>query len=84
MEVNKLKQQIIEFQPVLEQSSKDNAALLIELEEKSGHAEKEEAIVGKEAAEAQIQRDEVNELKTNCQRELDEAIPILESAKKAV
>jgi len=35
----------------LEQSSKDNAALLIELEEKSKIAEKEEAIVTKEANE---------------------------------
>jgi len=47
----------------LEQSSKDNAALLIELAEKSVIAEKEETIVGKEASEAQIQRDEVNEMK---------------------
>ncbi len=40
--------------------------MLIELEVKTKIANETEAIVSKEAAIAQTQADEVNELKTNC------------------
>lgn len=84
VEVSKLQQKIIEFKPILDQSSKDNEVLMADLAVKSKIAEQTEAVVSKEAAEAQIQRDEVNELKTNCERELNEALPILKSAQDAV
>ncbi len=42
-----------------------------ELAEKTKVAEQTESVVSKEAAEAQVQRDEVNDLKTVCERELN-------------
>lgn len=84
MEVGKLQQKIVEFKPILEQSSKDNEILMTELAEKSKVAEQTEAVVSKEAAEAQVQRDEVNDLKTVCERELNQALPILRKAQQAV
>ena len=70
----------MEFKPILEQSSKDNEVLMTELAEKSKVAEQTESVVSKEAAEAQVQRDEVNDLKTVCERELNQALPILRKA----
>ena len=74
----------MEFKPILEQSSKDNEVLMTELAEKSKVAEQTESVVSKEAAEAQVQRDEVNDLKTVCERELNQALPILRKAQQAV
>jgi dynein heavy chain len=64
--VGKLQEKIVEFQPILEVSQKENAELLVELDVKSKIANETEAVVSKEAAIAQTQADEVNELKTNC------------------
>jgi len=47
-----LQEKIVEFQPILEQSSKENAELLVELEVKTKIANETEAVVSKEAAEA--------------------------------
>jgi len=83
-EVGKLQAQIRELQPILEQSAKENAELMIELEKKSKDAAEKEEICKKEAAETQIVADEVQVLRDSCQKDLDEALPILEDAKKAV
>jgi dynein heavy chain len=79
-EVGKLQVQIKEMQPILTQSAKENAELLIELEQKSGVAKETEAVCSKEAAETKIVADEVGELKDSCQKDLDEALPILQKA----
>lgn len=83
-EVESLKKKIEEFQPKLEQSRKDNAELLKVLEVKNKYASEQEAICNKDASEAQQTRDEVNELRNNCKKDLDEAIPALEAAQDAV
>jgi len=72
------------LQPILEQSAKDNAELMIELEKKSADAAQKEEICSKEAAETQIIADDVGELRDSCKKDLDEALPILEAARKAV
>jgi len=76
-EVSKLQKKIIEFQPILEQKVKDNAVLLIDLEIKQKYANEQEAICTAETTEAQVMADEVNEIKANCQADLDAAMPIL-------
>ena len=65
-EVDKLQKKIIEFKPILEQSAKDNAKMMIELEAKTKVANETEAVVSKEAAEAQKTKDEVNEMRNSC------------------
>jgi len=82
--VSELQIKIKEMQPILDQKSKENAALMIELESKSKAAAIEEESCKKEAAEAQGIADEVGELRDNCKRDLDEAMPILLKAQKAV
>lgn len=82
--VEKLKKQIIEFQPILEQSAKDNAALLVELEIKTKVANEVEAVVSKEAEQAQMQKDQVNDIKNECEQNLNEALPALKAAEQAV
>jgi len=83
-EVESLKRKIEEFQPKLEQSRKENAELLKDLEVKNKYASEQEAICNKDASEAQQTRDEVNELRNNCKKDLEEAIPALEAAQDAV
>ena len=82
--VAELQIKIKEMQPILDQKSKENAELMIELEHKSKAAAIEEESCKKEAAEAQGIADEVGELRDNCKRDLDEAMPILLKAQKAV
>ena len=82
--VAELQKKIIEFQPILDQAAKENTALMAELEVKTAEASEQELKCKQEADEIQIVADEVNELKESCQKELDEALPALEKAKKAV
>ena len=83
-EVESLKRKIEEFQPKLEQSRKENTELLKDLEVKNKFASETAAICNKDASEAQQTRDEVNELRNNCKKDLDEAFPALEAAQEAV
>ena len=72
------------MQPKLEEFAKETAELVIELEKETKTANEAEAICSKDTNEAQIKRDEVNELKNICKADLDKAIPILNKAKDAV
>ena len=58
--------------------------MVVELEKETKAANEAEAICAKDTNEAQIKRDEVNELKNICKSDLDKAIPILNKAKDAV
>jgi dynein heavy chain len=64
--VEKLQKKIIEFQPILEQSARENEQMMIDLEGKTKVANETEAICSKDTAEAQKTRDEVNEMRDSC------------------
>ena len=83
-EVEKLKQKIIEMQPKLEEFARETAEMVVELEKETKTANEAEAVCAKDTNEAQVKRDEVNELKNICKADLDKAIPILNKAKDAV
>ena len=79
-EVEKLQRKIIEFQPILEQSARENEQMMAQLEVETKAANETEAVCSREASEAQKKRDEVNEMRESCQADLDQALPILQDA----
>jgi dynein heavy chain len=82
--VAKLEVKITEMQPVLEQSSKDAAELLIKVTADQQEADKQQAIVEVDVAEANKVAAEVKIIKDDCEADLAEAMPAYESAVKAL
>ena len=77
-EVANLQAKIIAFQPELEKSAKENAILVKEIEGKKSVAAVEAEKCKTETDAASIIRDDVNSQRQSCQKDLDEALPILE------
>jgi dynein heavy chain len=82
--VSQLQIKIKEFQPILEQSSKEKAELMVVLERENAIEKEKLEICSKDTAEAEIKKNEVNTLKNICQADLDRALPIQRAAEKAV
>lgn len=64
----------------MEKNQKENEELLLVLDQNTKEAKETENFVLKETNEAQIQKDEVNILKEQCQKEYQEALPTLKAA----
>lgn len=82
--VSTLQKKIREFQPILEQSSKEKAELMVILERENAIEKEKLEICSKDTAEAEIKKNEVNNLKNICQADLDRALPIQRSSERAV
>jgi len=83
LEIETLQDKILAFQPQLEQAKAENEVLLADLEEKNKDATEKESVCQKEAEEISTTRNEVNELRLQCQKELNEALPALFAAQNA-
>lgn len=82
--VDKLKVDLVALQPVIEQGKIDTASLIVHMDQEEASAketqlscEADEALAGKAAATA-------NSIKTECQRELDAALPEFFAAIKSI
>mmetsp|Transcript_49834 Transcript_49834/g.161193 ORF Transcript_49834/g.161193 Transcript_49834/m.161193 type:complete len:2904 (-) Transcript_49834:280-8991(-) len=82
--VDKLKVDLTRMQPIIEQGKKETAELIIQVD-------KEEAIAKEKAQACEVDEKEAgeaaaaaNEIKTECQRELDEALPEYHTAIKSL
>lgn len=82
--VDGLRAELVKLEPVLKQKSIETEALLAEVDKEAAEAnivaqkvKEEEAIVGQQAAETQA-------VQADAQRDLDKALPALESAVKAL
>ena len=73
-----------ELKVKLAKSSEDNARLLIDLQKKQGDAKVKEEACAKDEAECSATMKEVTEIKNECQQDLDEALPALNAANKAL
>jgi len=82
--VESLKVQLIELQPILERSSKDVADSMVVLQAEQKIAAEAEALCKSEAAETQNQTNQVEAIRDDCQKDLDEAMPEYNRAVKAV
>jgi dynein heavy chain len=82
--VNQLQKELVELQPILVQSRIDNEKLMVELQIKQADAKVTEESCSKDEAECAITMKEVSSIKDECQSELDEALPALMAATRAL
>ena len=82
--VKDLQQQIIEKQPVLEQTSKEVDELLVVIDHDKKEADETRVVVEKQEAEAKEQAAAAEAIKSTAEGELAEALPALEEAVKSL
>lgn len=82
--VEDLRSQLVAAQPELKRSSEETAALMIDLEKDEKEAKETATICHKDADECAETTRQVMEIKADCQRGLDEALPAFESSVKAL
>jgi dynein heavy chain len=82
--VDRMKKQLVELQPVLQQAAVDTQALLKQVAEDQASAEEVKARVKKEEAEVGVISRDAGEIAADAQRDLDEAMPAFHSAVNAL
>jgi dynein heavy chain len=82
--VESLQGELTKLQPVLEQKSKDAAAMLIQVSKEQQEADKIKVVVEKDAAEVSVQAAEVQAVQADAQKDLDVAMPALKGAEDAL
>ncbi|XP_056619544.1 dynein axonemal heavy chain 6 [Triplophysa dalaica] len=82
--VDKMKQDLSALEPVLKQKSIDVDALMEKLAVDQASADQVRKVVKEDEASAKIKAEETQAIADDAQRDLDEALPALESANKAL
>ena len=82
--VDKMKKELNELQPILKEKSEATGELIKQVEKDREAAEKVKEVVGKEEASVKKSTAETQALKDDAQKDLDEALPALEGATKAL
>lgn len=82
--VTVMQQQLTDLQPILVAKGKETEEQLIIVSRETEAADKIKTSVAAEEADAQKIADEANAIKTDCEKELAEAIPALKAAEDAV
>ena len=83
-QVGTMQKELTDLLPVLETSKKETDALMEKIQEKLPGVQAMKKSVGEEAAVVQVQADECEAMKTECENDLAEAIPLLNEAMKAL
>ena len=84
IQVAVMQKELEDLQPILVVTQEENAKLLTVIEKETVEVEKTTAIVMKDEESANQQAEEANLLKQECEADLAEAIPALESAMSAL
>jgi dynein heavy chain len=82
--VDKLKVDLTQLQPVIEQGKKDTAELIIQVDKEEAVAKEKQIACEVDEKEATEAATIANDIKAECQRELDEALPEYYSAIKSL
>ena len=82
--VSEMQKDQAELKIVLKRSSEENAKMQIELQAKQADAKIKEESCAKDEAECSKTMKEVSEIKNECQKDLDEALPALNAANRAL
>ena len=82
-EVGKLKEQIIEMQPKLDVAVKETEEAMVIIDAETKSAMEIKAVVEVEEASAMAEAKRVQEIKDDCQADLDKAMPLVVAANKA-
>ncbi|CAD8115295.1 unnamed protein product [Paramecium sonneborni] len=83
-EVSKMQKELEDLQPKLEQATKDNSIMLINLQKKQKEADARKQVCQQEEKDCNVQRDAANALRNDCQNDLDKVLPILAQAAEAL
>ena len=78
-----MQQELTDLLPVLADSQEKTNILMETIEKKLPGVQQMQKTVGDEAAVVQVEADKCNAMKSECEAELAEAIPLLEAALKA-
>jgi hypothetical protein len=84
LQVNTMKEALEVLKPQLVQASKDTDVLLATVERDTAEADKVKAVVSVDEAVAKGEADKVSEIKRECEADLEEAMPALNAAIKAL
>jgi len=79
-EVEVMKTELQELQPVLTKTSQEVADMMVQIEKDKKDADETKAVVEKQEAEANEQAAAAQEIADSAQRDLDEALPALDAA----
>ncbi|KAF4677338.1 hypothetical protein FOZ62_026768, partial [Perkinsus olseni] len=82
--VDKLKQDLTEMQPVLKKASEDTATLMEQVTRDEADAQEKKLACAEDEKAASAAAAEANAIKTDCQADLDEAMPAYHSAMKSL
>ena len=82
--VDTMKEELNKLQPILKEKSESTTKLIAQVEKEKEEAEKVKKVVSAEAAEVDKSTAETQAIKDNAQKDLDEALPALEGATKAL
>ena len=82
--VEEMQTNLIELQPKLKLAAEETEKKMKEVAEQKGQADILKAAIGKEEAIVQIAVNEAQIIKDDCQRDLDEAMPLLKEAEDAL
>ncbi|CAE8620925.1 unnamed protein product [Polarella glacialis] len=83
-QVSTMQIELEELKPTLKRTAEETAQLMIVIEGKKEEAAATEAIVSKDAAETSIIAESAGKMAADCQRDLDKAMPALNSAIEAL
>ena len=84
IEVQKMKQAILEMEPKLKQATIETEKLIVEVQSEQKEVDAQKDICQREEAECNRNKEEANALKVYCQSELKKVEPILEEATKSL
>lgn len=79
-----MKERLIKMKPELKKAAEDTELKVIEVTKEKKESDAIAEVVKKDEAVAQKAKDEANVIKMDCQKDLDEAKPILLQAEKAL
>ncbi len=83
-QVEVMQKELEELKPKLEIATVENKELLINLQKNQKDADAKKLVCEGEERECNIQRDEANALRADCQQDLDRVLPLLDQAAAAL
>lgn len=83
-DVNVMKIELNDLKPILTVKTEENLKMLQNLQKEQKKADADRLICESEERECNIQREKANQLRDECQRDLDQVLPILNKAIKAL
>jgi len=82
--VDTIKEELIRLAPEIDKREKETEKLVVEIEEKTKIAQEKEKVCIAEAQEAEVVVKEVEEIKKQCDEDLERAMPIYRAAQRAL